>query len=315
MKQFLSIDDVPDPKGLVEEALTLKKDPFAYQEVGKNKVLGLIFFNPSLRTRMSMTKAAYNLGMRVITLNVTSDSWQLETEEGTVMNKGKAEHIKEAAGVMGLYCDLLAVRSFPTFESRERDYAETLLTDFVRYSDTPVINMESSTLHPLQSLADYMTITENMKGNKPKVVMTWAPHVNVLPQAVPNSFAQWISQSDFDFTITHPEGLELDKKFTGNAEIQYDQMEALKGADFVYVKNWSKYHDYGQKHSDPSWMINKDKLSVTNNARLMHCLPVRRNVVISDDAIDSEYSIIMAQAKNREYSAQIVLKKLLEGLE
>ena len=314
MQQFLSANDVSDPIVLANEGLALKQDPVGYNELGKNKVLGLIFFNPSLRTRMSMARAAYNLGMHVITLNVTSDSWQLETEEGIVMDSGKAEHVKEAAAVMGSYCEILGVRSFPTLENQEEDYSEKLLTAFRTDSKVPLINMESASLHPLQSLADLMTIREYSKEEKPKVVLTWAPHVKSLPQSVGNSFAQWMTHANMKLTITHPKGMELLEKFTKGATITHDQERALEDANFVYVKNWSSYRDYGKFHNNPDWIMNEQKMALTNQAKLMHCLPVRRNVVISDGALDSEYSIVREQAENRIYSAQVVLKKILEGL-
>ncbi len=314
MKQFLSANDADDPLQLAREAIEIKKDPYEFSHLGENKVLGLIFFNPSLRTRMSMVRAAYNLGMKVITLNVTSDSWQLETEEGAVMDKGHAEHVREAAAVMGSYCDILGVRSFPGLRSREEDYAEKLITSFRNYGNVPLINMESASLHPLQSLADLMTIKEFAGNGKPKIVLTWAPHVKSLPQSVANSFAQWIIASNMDLTITHPEEMELSSEFTAGATIEYDQEKAFQSADFIYVKNWSSYKDYGKLHKDSWWMVDERKLALTNNARLMHCLPVRRNVVITDGALDSNHSIVIRQAENRIYSAQVVLKKILEAL-
>ncbi len=314
MKRFLSVKDVEDPISLASEALELKKSPLEFDQLGKDKVLGMVFFNPSLRTRMSTTKAAYNLGLHVMTINVTSDSWQLETAEGIIMDSGKAEHVKEAAAVMGSYCDILAVRSFPTLKDQEEDYKEELMTSFAKYCGVPIISLESATLHPLQSLADLMTIMEYASREKPKIVLTWAPHVRELPQSVPNSFAQWINKSSFDLTIVHPEGMELDNEFSKGAQIMHDQDEALKGADFVYVKNWSSFNDYGSYHEDPSWQITMDKMGLTNNARLMHCLPVRRNVVIDDTVLDSNHSIVIELAHNRVYSAQVVLKKMLEAL-
>ncbi len=314
MKQFLSIDDVTDPMALVNDALALKKDPFSNQKIGANKVLGLIFFNPSLRTRMSTVKAAYNLGMKVMVLNVSSDSWQLEMEDGTIMDQGKAEHIQEAAAVIGGYCDVLGLRSFPSLTDREKDYSEQVLTNFVKYSGVPIINMESATLHPLQSLADWMTITELKIVEKPKVVLSWAPHISALPQAVPNSFAQWMSKAPVDLVITHPEGMELDEQFTNGTQVEYDQQTALEEADFVYVKNWSSFSHYGQVYRDPSWMLTLEKMKMTNNAKVMHCLPVRRNVVVADDVLDSQHSIVLQQAKNREFSAQAVIQNILQEL-
>ena len=314
MKNFVSIQDVSHPEDLACEGIRLKKEPFGNGDAGKNKVLGLVFFNSSLRTRMSMTRAAYNLGMHVMVLNVSQDSWKLETDEGVVMDQSKAEHIREAAAVMGNYCDILGVRSFPSLLDRKKDYTEHLVRAFSKFGDVPVVNMESATLHPLQSLADLMTIMEHKSSERPKVVLTWAPHVKALPQSVPNSFAQWMNSANVDFTITHPEGLELSEEFSGGARIIHDQDEALKHADFVYVKNWSGYRDYGKIYHDRKWMITREKLSMTRDARLMHCLPVRRNVVISDDAMDSDHSIILQQAENRVYSAQVVLLNLLRNL-
>lgn len=311
MNQFLSLADVADPMALAEEAIVLKKNPFLFSNLGEHKVIGLIFFNSSLRTRMSTTRAAYNLGMKVISLNVGGDSWQLEMEDGVIMDGGKAEHIKDAANVMSSYCDVLAVRSFAGLEDRNLDYAEKTLNAFAKYTQIPIVNMESATMHPLQSLADLITIKEQ-KIEKPKIVLTWAPHVKALPQAVANSFSQWILKSGFDLTVTQPQSMELDQKFTNGAEIVYDQNEAFENADFVYVKNWSSYKNYGLVHHDPSWIVNLDKLKLTNNAKLMHCLPVRRNVVIADDAMDSDHSIIAQQANNRTYSAQVVLQKILQ---
>jgi N-succinyl-L-ornithine transcarbamylase len=311
MKHFLSVDDTPDPWALVNEALALKRDPFSDKKLGENKVLGMVFFNSSLRTRMSTTRAAYNLGMQVMALNVSQDSWQLETEDGAIMDKGNAEHIKEAIPVMASYCDMLGVRSFPGLIDRERDYAEILLQAFAKLSGKPIINLESATLHPLQSLTDLMTIKELSTVEKPKVVLTWAPHVKALPQAVPNSFAQWMLAAGVDLTIAQPIGMELSPAFTKGAHIEWDQNKALENADFVYVKNWSSFTNYGQLGSDASWQMTKAKLDLTNNARLMHCLPVRRNVVISADALDSTHSVVQQQAHNRLFAAQAVLKTLL----
>lgn len=314
MNNFLTLNDVDNPELLARDAIDLKKSPLNFDKLGIGKVLGLVFFNSSLRTRMSMTRAAYNLGMHVMVLNVTQDSWQLETEDGAIMDGGKAEHIKEAAAVMGNYCDILGVRSFPSLTDREKDYTEHLVKAFAKYGKVPVVNMESATVHPLQSLADLMTILEFKNQEKPRVVMTWAPHVKPLPQSVPNSFAHWMTHSNIDFCITHPKGLELSEEFTKGATIIYDQQKALENADFVYVKNWSSYHDYGRTYHHQEWIMDLAKLKKTNGAKLMHCLPVRRNIVISDDALDSSHSIVLKQAENRVFSAQIVLKKLLENL-
>ncbi|MEQ8714835.1 MAG: acetylornithine carbamoyltransferase [Cyclobacteriaceae bacterium] len=311
MKHFLSVDDVADPMALAREAMNLKSHPLVYDDLGRRKVLGLIFLNPSLRTRMSTTRAAYNLSMNVMALNMSHDSWTLETEDGVVMDGDSIEHVKDAAAVMGQYCEIIGIRSFPSLKDREEDYGEHLIKYFAKYSGVPVVNLESSTVHPLQSLADLVTIEELKKTKKPKVVMTWAPHVRALPQSVPNSFAEWMNRTDYDFTIAHPEGLELASKFVGNAEVVHDQQAALEGADFVYVKNWSGYEHYAELVSDRSWMVTLEKLKKTNNARLMHCLPVRRNVVISDDALDSQHSVILKQAANRVCAAQAVLKTIL----
>ncbi|XOV91390.1 MAG: N-acetylornithine carbamoyltransferase [Bacteroidota bacterium] len=313
MNHFLSVDDVPDPKGLVQEALDIKKDPFAYQHLGKNKTLGMLFFNASLRTRMSTQVAARNLGMEVMVMNVSQDSWQIETEDGVIMNGNKAEHVKEAAAVLGQYCDVLGIRSFPTLKDKKKDYEEELMRQFSKYAGVPILSMESATLHPLQGLADMMTIAEFKKTEKPKVVLTWAPHIKPLPQAVPNSFTQWSRTMDFDFVITHPEGMELPKRFTQDAHIEYDQDKALEGADFVYVKNWSSYKNYGTLGLGKDWMFSGEKLEHTNDAKVMHCLPVRRNVVIADEVLDSPNSVVIQQAGNRVFSAQAVIKNLLES--
>ncbi|MEM9896218.1 MAG: N-acetylornithine carbamoyltransferase [Bacteroidota bacterium] len=314
MNHFISINDVSDPLGMVRKSMEVKSNPYDFPELGKNKTLGLVFFNSSLRTRMSMTRAAYNLGLKVITLNVSSDSWQLEFEDGTLMDGGTAEHIREAVPVLCSYCDILGVRSFPGLKDREEDYRENIINAFVEFGTCPIINLESATLHPLQSLTDMMTIEEFRKVDRPKVVMTWAPHVKALPQAVPNSFLQWANQMDFELIITHPEGLELAEEFVGSAHVEYDQRKVFEGADFIYVKNWSAYEDYGKVADRPDWEVTIEKLKRTNHAKLMHCLPVRRNVVISDDALDSDHSIVTQQAENRLYTAQAVLKEIMMSL-
>lgn len=313
MKNFLSVKDAPDPWVLVQEALDLKANPFSHKTLGENKVIGLVFFNSSLRTRMSTIRAAYNLGMQVMALNVSQDSWQLETEDGAIMDKGNAEHIKEAIPVMASYCDMMGVRSFPGLIDRERDYSEILLNAFSNLSGKPIINLESATLHPLQSLTDLMTIKELSKVENPKVVLTWAPHVKALPQAVPNSFAQWMLAAGVGLTIAQPMGMELSPEFTQGANLEWDQNKALENADFVYVKNWSSFSNYGQLGTDLSWQMTRAKLDLTNKAKLMHCLPVRRNVVISDDALDSPHSVVQQQAHNRLFAAQAVLKAILES--
>lgn len=314
MQHFTSVDDVSDPLGLVKRGLSIKMSPFEQNALGRNKTLGLLFFNSSLRTRMSTQKAAANLGMSTIVMNVTQDSWQIEMEDGVVMDGGKAEHIREAAAVLGQYCDILGVRSFPALEDREADYREVILNAFLKFSGVPVVSLESATLHPLQSLADMMTIAEFKKVRRPKVILSWAPHVKALPQAVANSFSQWVTRMDVDFSIVQPEGFELADQFTQGAKILHDQEEAFEGADFIYVKNWSSYEQYGKVGTDRSWTVDQGKLENTNDAKVMHCLPVRRNVVISDDVLDSASSIVIQQAANRVYSAQAVLTEILENL-
>lgn len=321
MKKFTSVNDVENIDQLVLEALVEKKFPFANKELGKNKTLGLIFMNPSLRTRLSTQRAGQNLGMNVIVVNLDKEGWSIETKDGVVMDGSSAEHIKEAAAVTGQYCDIIGVRSFPKLQNREEDYSDEVLNKFLKYSGVPVISLESATLHPFQSLADLITITEvwNSKpktaNRKPKVVLTWAPHPKILPQSVPNSFSEWMLKTDFDFTITHPPGYELAEQFTKGAKIIYNQDEALKKADFVYTKNWSSYKEYGKILSqDKNWMITNQKMALTNNGKFMHCLPVRRNVVVADEVLDGPNSIVIQQAKNRISSAQIVLKKILQNI-
>lgn len=314
MKHFLSIEDVKDYKALIASALAYKSNPFVDKTLGQNKTMGMIFLNPSMRTRISTQRAARNLGMEVIVFNLDKEGWQLEFEDGAVMNGTKAEHVKEAAAVMGQYFDILGIRTFPGLINKEEDYSEHYINQFVKYAGIPVVSLESATLHPLQSLADAVTIQELRTTIKPKVVLTWAPHIKALPQAVPNSFAQWMSHWDeVEFVITHPEGYELDKKFTGSSKIEYDQEKALQGADFIYVKNWSSYIEYGQiLNTLPTWMVTKEKLDVTNDAKVMHCLPVRRNLVIADDVLDSSNSVVTQQAGNRVWAAQAVLSEILK---
>ncbi len=314
MKQFISVNDVADINTFVKEALLLKAQPFSFAHLGKNKTLGLLFLNPSLRTRLSTQKAAMNLGMNVMVMNVDKDGWALEMQDGAIMNGTSVEHIKDAAAIIGTYCDIVGVRSFPGLKNKKEDYNEEVLNKFIRYCKAPLISLESATLHPLQSFADLITIEEHRAKNKnPKVVLSWAPHIKALPQAVANSFAQWINSTDVDFVITHPKGYELDAKFTGNAAVIYNQDEALKDADFVYVKNWSSYNDYGKILSeDPSWMLTNKKLAQTNTAKVMHCLPVRRGLEVSYEVLDSPNSLILQQAENRVYAAQAVLKRMLE---
>lgn len=317
MKQFTTVNDIGDVRAAVAEALEVKANRFAYQHLGRNKTLLMIFFNSSLRTRLSTQKAALNLGMNVIVLDVNQGAWKLETERGVIMDGDKPEHLLEAIPVMGCYCDIIGVRSFARFESKVDDYEERIINQFIRYSGRPVFSMEAATRHPLQSFADLITIEEHKTVERPKVVMTWAPHPKALPQAVPNSFAEWMNATDYEFVITHPRGYELDPRFVGKAKVEYDQDKALAGADFVYAKNWSAYADpnYGKVLStDRGWTVTAEKMSLTNNAYFMHCLPVRRNMIVSDDVIESPRSIVIAEAANREISAQVVLKRLLESL-
>jgi N-succinyl-L-ornithine transcarbamylase len=315
MKFFTSVNDVKNIDDLVQDALKLKKNPYAFPQLGKNKTLGLIFMNPSLRTRLSTQKAAINLGMSVMVMNIDKEGWALEMEEGAVMNGSTVEHVKDAAAVMGQYCDVIGIRCFPLLKNKEEDYSERVLKSFMKYCNVPVVSLESATLHPLQSLADVITIKELWKKKtKPKVVLTWAPHIKPLPQAVANSFSEWMCKSDVDFTITHPENYELNLNFTKGAKITHNQNEALQDADFIYVKNWSAYKDYGKIHTtDSSWMLTNKKLKITNNAKVMHCLPVRRNIELSDEILDGANSLVLSQAENRLFAAQVVLKKILEG--
>ena len=320
MRVFRSVKDLGPLDVALREALEIKADRFKYQELGRNKTALLIFFNNSLRTRLSTQKAAMNLGMNVIVLDVNQGAWKLETERGVVMDGDKSEHPLEAIPVMASYCDLIGVRSFARFESREDDYNEKILEQFIRYSGKPVFFMESATVHPLQAFADLITIEEYKETKRPKVVLTWAPHPKALPQAVPNSFAEWMNAADVDFVVTHPEGYELDPQFVGDAKVEYDQMKAFEGADFVYAKNWScpgvtRPEDYGKILSqDMSWTVSDRQMAVTNNAHFMHCLPVRRNMIVTDDVIESPRSLVIPEAANREISATVVLKRMLEAL-
>ncbi len=317
MKQFISVDDVKDINGLVEKALAYKADPFRDKGLGNNKRIGCLFLNPSMRTRLSTQLAAQNLGMEAIVFNVGAEGWALEFEEGAIMNGTTVEHVKDAAPIMGQYFDVLAIRTFPSLKSREEDYSERYIKQFIKYAGIPVVSLESATLHPLQSLTDVITIKEtwNNGKTKPKIVLTWAPHVKPLPQCVANSFAQWINAwGEADFVVTHPEGYQLDKHFTKGAAITTDQEEALKGADYVYVKNWSSYEEYGQiLCCDNSWMLSAEKLAATNNAKVMHCLPVRRNVELSNEILDGPNSIITQEAGNRVWAAQAVLSEILQA--
>ena len=316
MKQFTSVHDAGDITDLVNEALQLKKNLNANSELGKGKTIGLLFLNPSLRTRMSTQRAAYNLGMNVMVVNLDKDSWQIEFEDGAVMNSNKSEHIKEAAGVIAQYCDIVGIRCFPGLVDRDKDYNEHVLNSFLKYCNKPLVSLESATRHPLQSFADMITIAEtNKKQTPPKVVLTWAPHIKSLPQAVPNSFAEWAVASGAEIVIAQPEGYELDVNFSKGAKIVYDQDAALRGADYVYVKNWSSFKDYGaMPEVKGSWLLTNEKLKLTNDAKVMHCLPVRRNVELSDEIIDGPNSLIQQEAGNRVIAAQTVLKKILEAI-
>lgn len=310
MNNYINIKDLPSVELAVQEAISLKSDPNKYRSLGTHKTLVMLFFNASLRTRLSTEKAAKQLGMDVIVLNVT-DAWQLEFDSGVIMNLDKSEHVKEAAQVISQYADILAVRAFPSLKDKEKDLSEWIITSFVNYATVPIVNMESATGHPLQALADAITIQELKTKSKPKVVLSWAPHPKALPHAVANSFIEIMQTIDVDFTITHPEGYELHPDIVKDTSVVYDQEAALKDADFVYVKNWSNYKDYGKITSeDSSWMMTQKKLKT---AKFMHCLPVRRNVVVEDAVIDSEQSIVIAQSNNRTYAAQVVLKKILEN--
>lgn len=314
---FTKVKDIGDVRQAVKEALELKKNRFQYQEVGKNKTALLIFFNNSLRTRLSTQKAATNLGMNVIVLDVNQGAWRLETERGVVMDGDKSEHLLEAIPVMGCYCDIIGVRSFARFENKEDDYSEKILQQFIRYSGRPVFSMEAATRHPLQSFADLITIEEYKRTERPKIVLTWTPHPRALPQAVPNSFAEWINAAGYELVITHPEGYELDPQFVGTARVEHNQRKAFEGADFIYAKNWAAYKDphYGEVLStDRSWTVDTEKMALTNQAFFMHCLPVRRNLIVTDEVIESPQSLVIPQAANREISAQTVLKRMLDSL-
>ncbi|MDB4901874.1 MAG: acetylornithine carbamoyltransferase [Mucilaginibacter sp.] len=315
MKLFSSVYDVPNVKALVDEALQLKQNPYSYQHLGKNKTMALVFLNPSLRTRMSTQKAALNLGMNVMVLNMDKEGWALELRDNVIMNGNSVEHIREAAAVMGQYADIIGVRSFPGLKIREEDYNEMIFNKFVQFCGVPVVSLESATRHPLQSLADLVTIEELKTRERPKVVLTWAPHVKSLPQAVPNSFAEWMCKADVDFVITHPKGYELCTDFTNGATIINNQDEALADADFIYVKNWSAYEPYGKIFpGNGDWMLTNEKLKGTNNAKVMHCLPVRRDLELSSEILDGASSIVVHEAANRVWAAQAVLKRMLEKL-
>lgn len=317
MKNFLTVSDIGDWREAVREALYVKSHKFDFRHLGENRTMMLIFFNSSLRTRLSTQKAAMNLGMNTIVLDVNQGAWKLETERGVIMDGDKAEHLLEAIPVMGCYADIIGVRSFASLTDRDSDYAEKILNQFVKYSGRPVVSMEAATRHPLQSFADLITIEEYKKKERPKVVMTWAPHPRALPQAVPNSFAEWMNVTDYDFVITHPEGYELDPRFVGDARVEYDQRKAFEGADFIYAKNWSAAspENYGRILStDRAWTVDADKMALTDNAYFMHCLPVRRGMIVTDEVIESPQSIVIPEAANREISAQTAIKRILEAL-
>lgn len=312
MKHYVSINDIDSLSEWVTEARALKKNPRQFKSLGADKTIGLLFFNNSLRTRLSTQKAAMNLGMEVIVMNFGSEGWALEYSDGTIMDQGKSEHIKEAAQVVSQYCDIIAIRAFAGLKDKEKDEAELVLNGFKKYASVPILNMESSISHPLQALADAITLDEQSTGPKPKVVLSWAPHPKALPHAVANSFVKMMQLQDAEFVITHPEGYELNPTITKDVKIEYDQNKAMQNADFVYVKNWSSYSEYGKiTNQDSDWMITKEKLG---GAKFMHCLPVRRNVVVEDSVLDSDRSLVIEQANNRTYSAQLVLKKILESL-
>ncbi len=309
---YLSINDINNLSDWVKEAIKIKRNPIKYKELGKNKTIGLLFFNNSLRTRLSTQKAAMNLGMDPIVMNFGSEGWALEFEDGTVMDQGKSEHVKEAAQVISQFCDVIAIRAFASLTDKEKDLAEEVLTAFVKYATVPVVNMESSVGHPMQALADAITMEEFKVSHKPKVVLSWAPHPKALPHAVANSFIEMMQKQDAEFVITHPKGYELNPEIVKDSKVEYNQEKAFENADFIYTKNWSSFNNYGKVISqDKNWMITADKMEKTDNAKFMHCLPVRRNVVVADEVLDSENSIVIEQANNRTYSAQVVLKKIL----
>jgi len=318
MKKFLSPADLGDLHKAFQEALEIKNDRYGHVELGRNKTLLMIFFNSSLRTRLSTQKAAMNLGMNCIVLDVNQGAWKLETQRGVIMDGDKSEHLLEAIPVMGSYCDLIGVRSFAQFENKEDDYSEAIIQQFIQYSGRPVFSMESATVHPLQAFADYITIEEHKTVERPKVVLTWAPHPKALPQAVPNSFAQWMVAAGYEVVVANPEGYDLDPKFTAGATITHDQDEALKGAHFVYAKNWSAYEDpnYGKILSkDMNWTVSAEKMALTDNGYFMHCLPVRRGMIVTDEVIEGPRSLVIPEAANREISATVVIKRMLEALE
>ena len=315
MKNFITINDLPNFEKCVENAFIYKIDPFIHNGIGKNKTIGLLFFNPSLRTRLSTQLAAQNLGLNIMVMNLSTETWALEFEDGTKMSGIRSEHVKEAAAVISQYCDIIGIRAFANLTDKNKDEAEIVLNSFSKYAKKPILNMESSTSHPLQAIADAITIKENMPKHKPKVVLTWAPHPKALPHAVGNSFTRMINHIDADYYIAQPEGYELDSRITKNAKITYNQSEALENADFVYAKNWASYSNYGQiLKTDNEWMLTKEKMKITNNAKFMHCLPVRRNIIVSDEVLDNKNSLVIQQANNRTFAAQSVIKLLIDGI-
>jgi len=315
MENYLHINELDNLQTTVKESIELKKNPMKYKSLGRDKTICLLFFNNSLRTRLSTQKAAQNLGLHTVVMNFGNEGWQLEFESGEIMNQNKAEHVIEAAQVVSQYCDIVAIRAFASLTDKEKDEAEIVLNNFKKYASVPVVNLESSIGHPLQALADAITIEEHKKKDTPKVVLSWAPHPRALPHAVANSFIEMMQLQDADFVVTHPQGYELSSDIVNNVTVEYNQEKAFEGADYIYVKNWSSYNDYGKVlRTDHKWMITKEKMQLTNNAKFMHCLPVRRNVVVEDAVIDSENSLVIEQANNRTFAAQIVLKKILENL-
>lgn len=317
MKNYTNVKDLGNLQDAIQEALEIKNNRYAYKHIGENKTLLMVFFNSSLRTRLSTQKAGMNLGMNTMVLDINSGAWKLETERGVIMDGDKPEHILEAIPVMASYCDVIGVRAFAGLEDKAYDYQETIINQFIQYSGKPVFSMEAATGHPLQGFADLITIEEYKKTARPKVVLSWAPHPKALPQAVPNSFADFMNEADVDFVITHPKGYELADEFVRGARVEYDQMKAFEGADFIYAKNWSAYQDpnYGQILSkDMDWTVSSRQMAVTNNAHFMHCLPVRRNMIVTDEVIESPQSIVIPEAANREISAQVVIKRLLENI-
>ena len=314
MKHYLNLDAIPDLQSAIDEVIDLKNNPYAAEDLGRQKTLGMLFFNPSLRTRLSTQKAAQHLGLKTMIMNFSNEAWTLEFEDGTKMNGLRSEHIKEAAAVVSQYCDIVAIRAFASLSNKEKDEEEQVLKCFARYSSIPVINMESATAHPLQALADAVTIKEQVITKRPKIVLTWTPHPRALPHAVGNSFTKMVQKLDAEFVITQPKGYELNPKITKNIPLIYNQEKALEGADFVYAKNWCSYNDYGKiLRSDEEWMITAEKMKLTNGAKFMHCLPIRRNIVATDDVLDDSCSLVIEQANNRTYAAQWVLKKLIEN--